>query len=265
MAKTGPFRRETAVAIAAMKQALAIAQRPVRAHDISVKAGRDVVTAVDLAVEDAVRRIVEDASGISVIGEERGGEASAEASRCWLVDPLCGTRNFASGLPLYCVNLALVESDDVTIGVVGDPRTGDIDVAERGRGAWRLENGVRHRLTTSDESQTIVVEDGKATGPRREQAAQFIAAAIAADRWDFRSLGTTLAAPYLAAGRIAAYIVFWVSAIHAAAGSLLVSEAGGSVSDIEGHPWTIRSDSFVGSANPGLHEEMLRRLVSPSA
>jgi fructose-1,6-bisphosphatase/inositol monophosphatase family enzyme len=205
----------------------------------------------------AVRGVVADALGFTVIGEERGGEASADDSPYWLVDPICGTRNFASGILLYCVNLALVEGDAVTIAVVGDPSTGEMDVAERGRGAWALRDGTRDRLTTSDGSRTIVVEDGKAKGSRREQAAQFTAAAIRADRWDFRSLGTTLASPYLAAGRISAYVLFWVSAVHAGPGSLLVTEAGGTVSDIDGRSWTLRSDSFFASANPGLHEELL--------
>ena len=251
------LRPETLVAIDAVKRGLAIARRGLGADDITAKGGRDLVTVADVAVEDAVRGIVADALGVSVIGEERGGEASADGSPYWLVDPICGTRNFASGIPLYCVNLALVERDEVTVAVVGDPSTGEIAVAERGRGAWGLKDGVRHRMMTSDVSRTIVIEDGKSKDHRREQAARFIAAAIRADRWDFRSLGTTLAAPYLAAGRISAYVVFWVTAIHAAAGSLLVTEAGGTLSDLDGRPWTIRSDSLVGSANADLHEELL--------
>ena len=254
---TDEFRPETRVAIDAVKRALAIARRRIGAEDITAKGGRDLVTVTDVAVEDAVRGIVADALRFSVIGEERGGEASADGSPYWLVDPICGTRNFASGIPLYCVNLALVEGDEVTVAVVGDPSTGEIAVAERGRGAWGLKDGARHRMTTSDVSRTIVIEDGKSKGSRREQAARFTAAAIRADRWDFRSLGTTLASPYLAAGRISAYVVFWVSAIHAGAGSLLVTEAGGTLSDLDGRPWTIRSDSLVGSANPDLHEELL--------
>src|SRR5882724_1494163 len=254
---TGAFRPETLVAVDAVGWALELARRRACAEEITSKGARDVVTATDVAVEDALRDRVSRALGFSVIGEERGGEASADGSPYWLVDPICGTRNFASGIPLYCVNLALVEGDEVTVAVVGDPATGQIDVAERGRGAWELKNGARHQLTTSAESRTIVVEDGKAKDSRREQAARFTAAAIRADRWDFRSLGTTLALPYLAAGRISAYVVFWVSAIHAGPGSLLVTEAGGIVSDIDGRPWTIRSDSLVASATPGLHEELL--------
>jgi myo-inositol-1(or 4)-monophosphatase len=258
------FRPETLVAIEAVKRALTIARRGISVEDVTAKSGRDVVTVADIAVEDAVRSILADA-GVLVVGEERGGEASADGSPYWLVDPICGTRNFASGIPLYCVNLALVEGNEITVGVVGDPSTGEVDVAEQGRGAWRLKDGARHPLTTSVENRTIVIEDGRSKGSRREQAAQFTAAAIRADRWDFRSLGTTLATPYLAAGRIAAYVVFWVSAIHAGAGSLLVTEAGGTVSDIDGRPWTIRSDSLVGSANRHLHEELLGLLLPTSS
>ena len=251
------FRRETVVAMGAVERALELARGGVGAKEITSKGARDVVTATDVAVEDAVRGIVHDALGFPVIGEERGGKATADGSPYWLVDPICGTRNYASGIPLYCVNLALVEGGHVTAAVVGDPSTGEIDVAERGRGAWALKDGARRRLITSDESRTIVVEDGKSKGARREHAARFTAAAIRADRWDFRSLGTTVALPYLAAGRISAYVVFRVSAIHAGAGSLLVTEAGGVLSDIDGRAWTIRSDSVVASATPDLHQEML--------
>jgi myo-inositol-1(or 4)-monophosphatase len=260
-----PFRPETLVAIEAVKRALTIAQRGVGRGEVTTKGGRDLVTAADVAVEDAVRSMMADAlSFFSVVGEERGGDASADGSPYWLLDPICGTRNFASGIPLYCVNLALVERDEITVAVVGDPSTGGIDAAERDRGTWRLKDSTRQRLIACDDSHTIVIEDGKSKGSRRARAARFTAAAMLADRWDFRSLGTTLASPYVAAGRIAAYVVFWVSALHAGAGSLLITEAGGTVSDIDGRPWTIDSDSLVGSANSRVHEELLRLCASTS-
>ena len=251
------FRPVSLVAIGAVEQALDLARRRVGAADITAKDGRDLVTATDVAVEDAVRAIVRDAVGSLVVGEERGGEAPVDGSPYWLVDPICGTRNFASGMPLYCVNLALVEGDQVTVAVVGDPSTDEIHVAERGRGAWALKDGARRKLRTSEESRTIVVEDGKSTGVRRERAAQFTAGAIRADRWHVRSLGTTLALSYLAADRISAYVLFCASAIHTGPGTLLVTEAGGTLSDIDGQPWTIHSDSVVVSATPHLHQELL--------
>jgi myo-inositol-1(or 4)-monophosphatase len=252
------FRPDTVVAIHAVERALDLARRGVGAADITAKGGRDLMTATDVSVEDAVRSIVRDTIGAVVVGEERGGEAPADGSPYWLVDPICGTRNFASGMPLYCVNLALVEGDQITVAVVGDPSTDEIHVAERGGRAWALTDGARRALTISDESRTIVIEDGKSTSARRERAARFAALAIRADRWDVRSLGTTLALSYLAAGRISAYVLFWASAIHTAAGSLLVTEAGGILSDIDGGPWTTHSDSVVASATPGLQEELLK-------
>jgi fructose-1,6-bisphosphatase/inositol monophosphatase family enzyme len=66
-----------------------------------------------------------------------------------------------------------------------------------------------------------------------------------------------------AAGRVSEYVLFWTSAIHAGAGSLLGAEAGVSVSDIDGHPWTIGSDSIVASASAELHDSLLEVAPTP--
>ncbi len=250
-------RPETRKAVEVVEQALGLTRRDVVAGDIGSKGGRDLVTSTDVAVEDAVRELLTVALGLTVVGEERGGEAPRDGSAYWLVDPICGTRNFASGIPLYCVNLALVEDNQIAIAVVGDPSTGEIDVAERGRGAWALRGGHRRSLAANDESRTIAVEDSSSKGAVRERAAQFTARAIRADRWHFRSLGTTLALPYVAAGRISAYALFWTSSIHVGAGSLLATEAGATLTDVDGGPWTIHSDSLLVSASDSLHADLL--------
>jgi myo-inositol-1(or 4)-monophosphatase len=253
------FRPETVVAIDAVAQALDLARGGVDPRSITAKGTRDLVTATDLAIEDAIRAMVGAALGFTAIGEERGGQAPADGLPYWLVDPICGTRNLASGIPLYCVNLALVEDGQVTAAVVGDPSTGEICVAELGQGAWAMamKDGARRRLATSEQSRTVVIEDSHATGARHELAAGFTAGAIRADRWDLRALSTTLSLAYVAAGRIAAYVLFWTSAVHVGAGSLLAAEAGAIVSEIGGQPWTIHSDSILASATPDLHAALL--------
>jgi myo-inositol-1(or 4)-monophosphatase len=215
------------------------------------------VTATDIAVEDEIRRIVEGESSHPVVGEERGGEVPADGSAYWLLDPICGTRNFASGIPLYCVNLALVEGDQITVAAVGDASIDEIQFAEQGRGAWATSHKGQRRLATSGQNQTVVVESGHAAGSRREHAARFAHDAIRADRWDTRNLSSTLSLSYVSAGRVAAYALFSASALHAGAGTLLVAEAGGSISDIEGALWTLQSDSLLASANPTLHGELV--------
>jgi myo-inositol-1(or 4)-monophosphatase len=251
------WRHETEIAIAAVVAALAQARSGHGAGELTMKGARDIVTATDVAIEDAVRAGLVDALDAPVIGEERGGDATAASY--WIVDPICGTRNFASGIPLYCVNLALIEDERVTVAVIGDPSTGDLLVSEADRGAWALNDGVMRSVSTSAESQMLVIEDSHAQGARRRQAASFAADAILADQWDLRSFSTTLSLAYVATGRVAGYVLFWTSAIHAAAGSLLAAEAGALVSDPDGRPWTLSSDSLVASASPELHLELVAR------
>lgn len=259
MTNCAVFRQETLAAVGAVERALEMTRGRVGADRIALKGARDLLTATDVAVEDAIRAVVGEMLGIPVVGEEGGGVASRDGSAYWLVDPICGTRNFASGIPLYCVNVALVADEQVVLAVVGDPSTGEVHVAEKGNGAWALSGGDRRRLTAGDESRTIVIEDSHADpdADRRDRAASSVASAIRAFRWDIRALSTTLALAYVAAGRVAAYVLFRTSAIHAGAGSLLAAEAGAVVSDIDGRPWTIHSDSIVASATPDLHDDLL--------
>ena len=238
-----------------MGQALELVQARTGADEIELKAERDLVTATDVAVEQAIRTLLEERTEIPVVGEEEGG---AIAGSFWLVDPICGTRNYASGIPLYCTNVALVDEEAVVAAVVGDPASQEIHVAELGGGAWTVGDASR-RLTASDETRTIVMEDSHADPDptRRDRAAGAVAAAIRAFRWDIRALSTTLALPYVAAGRVSAYVLFWTSAIHGAAGSLLASEAGATVTDVDGARWTIHSDSILAAATPELHRDLL--------
>lgn len=251
------FRREISAGIGAARRGVELAESRVGANHVSVKEGRDVVTASDFAVEELMRSLLLDSLGQPVVGEEQRGARPSDRSGYWLVDPICGTRNYASGMSLYCVNLAFVQGDEVIAAVVADPSTSEIVIAERDRGAWLLKGDKLHKIRVSALSRMIVVEDGKSKGARRAQAAAFFAAAISADRWDFRSLGTTLSLPYLAAGRIAAYVLFSISAVHSAAGSLLVTEAGGILSDIDGRAWTIDSSTMLACANQALHNDLL--------
>jgi myo-inositol-1(or 4)-monophosphatase len=244
-------------AIEATIRALHLARAGIDASAVSSKGGRDLVTSTDMAVEDVVTQYVMKASGIPVIGEERGGDPPGYGDPYWLLDPICGTRNLASGVPLFCTNLALVEDGAVTAAVIGDASRRELLVAERGSGAWVMHDGASERITTSPDSATIVIEEGKSTDVRRTEAARFTARMILCDRWDVRNFGSTVSLPYVAAGRVAAYAVFCVPSLHAAAGVLMVTEAGGYVTDIDGQPWTLESDTLLAAANLDLYSDVL--------
>lgn len=251
------LRAQATVAIEAVKRGLEMASGGVSADEVTSKGKLDVVTTMDVAVEELVGQFVSEETGLAVVGEELGGQAVSSGSSYWLLDPICGTRNYASGIPLYCINLALVEDDEVTLAVVGDPSTGEIDVTDRGHGAWAFKDDRFRPISAGDESETVIIETGRASGERQEAAARFTAEAIRADRWDLRALSSTLSLAYVAAGRVSAYVLFRASAVHTAAGSLLAAEAGAVVTDIDGNAWTVHSDSIVAAATPELHSDLL--------
>lgn len=254
------LRAETVAAVAAIQQALDIAR--LGTGGVHAKVGRDVVTDTDVAIEDHLRRALTSAFEWPVIGEERGGTVPVDTPY-WLVDPICGTRNFASAIPLYAVNAAMVENGCVTIAVVGDGSTGDVLIAEVGSGAWRLGEGGPTALSTTPTSLILDFGANPTVGPDRDRAALSMAEAIRQDRWDVRCLSTTLSLAYVAAGQIAGCVLFDApNCVHTAAGTLLVAEAGGRVTDTTGGPWTLQASSLVCSADEKFHREVLD-LITP--
>jgi myo-inositol-1(or 4)-monophosphatase len=251
----GGFRAETEAAVRAVQAGLDLAVSRAGADDISSKGGRDLVTATDVAVEDAVRDVLGKAFPYPVVGEERGG-APEPGTPYWLVDPICGTRNFASAIPVFAVNVALVEDDQVTLGAVADGSSGAIYCAENRRGAFAMRDGAWQPIATSPGSQTVVVEGFPAAGERRDGAARFVAEIVRGDRWDFRCFGSTLSLAYLATGKLAACVFLAAPTLHVAAGVALAREAGATTTELGGKPWTIGSSTLVAAAGTALAAEL---------
>lgn len=249
-AESPEFRAETITAIRAARIARDLADARRGADQITSKGGIDLVTATDVACEDAIRaELMRDFPDVAIVGEERGGGAVADGSY-WLVDPICGTRAFASGVPLYCCNVALVERGVVTVAAIGVGRSDEVCFAERGRGAW-VEDGAGVRpLRTNASSDTVWLSG------REPHAAAMVRDALVSRRWYVWQFSSTLSYPYLAAGRVAAIVHSGTSPVHVAAGALLVAEAGAIVTAVDGAPWTVAGDSLLAAATPELHAEL---------
>jgi len=257
------LRRETEVAIRAAVGAQKLADSRAGAEAITSKGGIDLVTATDVACEDGIR---EDLLGAfpeyPVIGEERGGDP-IPGKPFWLVDPICGTRLFASNVPLYCSNIALVEGGEVTVAAIAVGRTGEILFAEKGAGSWLriTPSGSDRRLAVSGASNAIWIDGGN-------RAAEVMRQALLASRWYVWSYSSTVALAHLADGRIAGVLHLGpprlprVGSVHFSAGCLVASEAGAIVVDIDtGHPWDLQTRSYLIAATPGLQGELLELLA----
>jgi len=255
------LRPEALAAMQAAERGLGVAFARVGASDVRSKGGLDIVTGTDIAAEDAIKTVLSERSDFPVVGEESGGEA-VPGMPCWLVDPICGTRNFASQVPVFAVNVALVDEGRTVCCAVGDGSSGELYVAQRGFGAFAVRGSHARRVRSSGDSHILAVEGWPSEKSQRARFANFVAAAISGGKWEFRSFGTTLSLVYLASGRLSAYVLFSVSPVHTAAGALLVEEAGAVVSDLDGRPWTVASESLVAASGDAVHAQVLDLLAA---
>jgi len=253
------LRPEATAAAAAVRVALAVVAAREDADTVVEKGRFDLATGTDLASQDAIREILMRAHPEhAFVGEESGFDVAVGDRSHWLVDPICGTRNFASRIPLYAVNVALVVDRVVVVAAVGDGAHGEVFVAERGRGAWRDESGALTRIAVDPKSTVVTLDPGRPGGPATDLAAATLAALVRASRWELRVLGSSLDLAYLAAGRLGAVRHFSrIPPLHFAAGTLLVSEAGGVVSDGRGAPWTIDAEGLIATSTPELRDALL--------
>jgi myo-inositol-1(or 4)-monophosphatase len=218
----------------------------------------DLVTEADLAVEQDVRdRVARNFPSHVFLGEEGAQSApTSDSPYRWIVDPIDGTTNFAHGLPLFCVSIALEISGRVEVGVVYVPVGDELFTAERGEGA-RL-NGRRIHVTRETELIDSLLVTGfpvQTDTAQDEQLAifgEFLSRARAVRRLGSAALDLA----WVAAGR---FDGFWERSLHGwdvAAGALLVEEAGGRITDFEGGSF----DHFGGqilASNGRIHSQLL--------
>ncbi len=224
---------------------------------VSEKGPSDFVTSADLRAEQVLHaELARVRPTFGFLLEEGGAEEGKDKSRRWVVDPLDGTLNFLHGIPHFSISIALEHDGEIVAGVIYDPLRDELFRAERGGGAYL--NDRRLRVSSRSQLSHAVVATGI---PWRERANQHgylgQLAAIMENCAGVRRLGSAaLDLAYVAAGR---YEGFWEPALalwDIAAGVLLVREAGGFVSEIDGGAGVLASGNVL-AANSRLYERLL--------
>jgi myo-inositol-1(or 4)-monophosphatase len=223
----------------------------------------NLVTQADLDSEARILvRLAEAFPTHRFLAEEGGHKGAAPtAAPLWLIDPLDGTNNFAHGIGVFAVNLALTLDEEVLLGVTFDPLRDELFSARRGGGAWL--NGRRLTVSANGSLEEAVVATGfpydKQANPDNNLA-QF--ASIMPLVRGIRRMGSAaLDLAYVAAGRFDAYWERGIQAWDVAPGILLVREAGGKVTDDEGRPMRPAAGRITAS-NGLLHPMLLERLAA---
>ncbi|GIF64442.1 phosphatase [Asanoa ishikariensis] len=250
------------VAVAAAEAGAAVVRRyyggPVEHH---AKSHRDFATTADLEAERAILAVIRaHRPDDGFLGEE-GGHSGPDGDRLWLVDPLCGTLNFAVTTPLVAVNVALrTAAAEVTAAASADPLAGELFWTD-GTGAWLRRNGLDSPLRPSGESLLVDVN----LDPPFPNSALFRATTLLADPefiegFGPRVLSTTLAVAWVAAGRRAAYVTdgHFADSVHFAAGLAICRAAGAVVTGIHGQPLHTGIGGLLIAADAATHAELLR-------
>ncbi|MEU8243128.1 inositol monophosphatase family protein [Actinoplanes missouriensis] len=226
------------------------------------KGGGDFATEADIAAEQAILAVLSEYRPADAItGEESGSTGPAAARRRWLVDPLCGTLNYAVRNPLVAVNVALHDGDTTRAAASADPFTGETFWTE-GQSSRVRRDGRDHLLTPSPGSTLV---DVNLDPPFDSHPARLLSAPGFTGRFRPRVLSTTLALVWVATGQRAAYVTYGSvrESVHFAAGIAICEAAGCVVTGVQGQPLHTGPGGLLVAADAATHAE-LRDLVITS-
>lgn len=226
-------------------------------HEIVVKGERDIVTQADLAAEAIImEEILAGCPDAWIVSEESHSQRAASAERpTWYIDPLDGTTNFARGLPSFSVSIAMAQGGLVQCGTVYDPLHDHLFHVQRGQGAYL--NGQRlHVSSVAALKDAILLLDWPRDQEIRQKSARSLLELV--PQTDaVRSTGSAaLSLCYLAAGWADLYFQYTLCPWDVAAGLLMIEEAGGRVTGIDGRPCALEQPDWLAS-NGLLHQAVL--------
>lgn len=227
---------------------------------IESKGLQDVVSIADKKVEELIRsRLTERFPNDAFLGEETGvsGEV-APGQAVWVVDPIDGTACFLTGMPTWCVSIALVRDGEIEIGVIYDPNVDELYAARRGAGAYL--NGVRQPVPAAKSLQDGMFGTGFSHRSPPGDILPFLSALLNQGGMFLRNGSGALMLAYVAVGRLIGYFEPHINSWDCLAGLLLVREAGGWTSDFLADDGLHRGN-LVAAAAPDLAAQ-LRAMIA---
>lgn len=248
------------IAIQAARAASRIILRYVDQLDtltITEKNENDYVTQVDKMSENEIIMHIQKAyPHHHILAEESGKHEQSPSDFCWMIDPLDGTKNFIHGFPHFAISIGLSYKNQMEIGVVYDPIRQDLFTATRGQGAYL--NSRRIRVSESKKLNDGLIATGFPVGDH-SQLAPFLKtfeAVVPYVSGIRRSGSAALDLAYVAAGRLDGFWEPTLKPWDIAAGSLMVKEAGGKVSDFLNESNYLESGNIV-AGNLRIHKELM--------
>jgi myo-inositol-1(or 4)-monophosphatase len=226
---------------------------------VTKKSHADFVSEVDRAAERIIiETLLEAYPGHAILAEESGTQGESEY--VWIIDPLDGTTNFLHGIPQYAVSIALQHNGVLTQAVVYDPTKNDLFTATRGRGAFLNDKRIRVSKRR-DLTDSLIGTGFPYTRFEHLDAYMAIFRDLMQKTAGLRRPGAaSLDLAWTAAGRYDGFFETGLKAWDIAAGCLLITEAGGIVSDLAGNPNQLKS-GHICAGNPDIHAHLLKSIA----
>lgn len=237
--------------------AAAVEIRPYWIHgaDVQQKPDHTPVTEADLAAEHAIRKVIAARFPRHAFWGEETGHSDGEADVLWLVDPIDGTRGFVRGYPFFSTQIAAMAGGELVAGVSSAPVYGEMAWAARGAGADLNDASLQvSRVETLDEAHVSLGNLSTLAGSPGWRVVGELARSAAR----VRGYGDFIHYHLLAAGRIDAVIESDVNILDIAALAVIVREAGGVFTDLDGGPVGLETTTVL-AAGPALHATLLDR------
>ena len=224
------------------------------------KGRRNLVTSIDKRSEQMIKEyLMRKFKDIPFLAEELNYKNVQERGWCWVVDPLDGTNNFVHGYPVFCVSCALVKDKNPQVGVVYDPMRKELFWAQANKGAYLGSKRIRTSRTKKLKNALLCTGFYYEFETQRDTNIEHFINFLYASQGVRRSGSAALDLCYVACGRLDGFWELYLKPWDTAAGSLIVEEAGGKVSQFNGENFDIFSQSIVAS-NALLHKQMLKIL-----
>lgn len=250
---------------AATRAAAIVRERYGQGLDAELKGSVNPVTEADRSAEAAIIDLITRHRPADGVIAEESGTGGADGDRRWIIDPLDGTVNFVHEIPHVAVSIGLWESDTPLVGVVVDVLRDDVYAAAAGQGT--TQNGTPIHTSRRTDPATMLVATGFPYDRNIRGAvyAAWIGGVLPRVRGVRRMGSAALDFAYVAAGRYDAYFEHGLAPWDAAAGILLVAEAGGATVDLSGNPVGPDASDFIATSGPGRGElaELIRRAAPP--
>ena len=222
------------------------------------KGDHDIVTKADVECEKKIKAVIaNDYPAHGFLGEEEGG--SGDQNNLWVIDPIDGTTNFFHGVDQFAVSVAFVKNGKVACGCVYSPVHKNLYYAQVGKGAWLNKNKIRVSKTF-ELSSSLLVSGFPRGAPDLEDKTLKSLATLHPKCHDIRRFGSaSMDMCYVAQGICDGFFEYTLHPWDIAAAMLIVREAGGQVTDINGNEAEINSGHFL-ATNKILHEQILENL-----